>query len=403
MTVNMSYLTWVVGLVACGMGVALLGSVKIALSEKLGIGEDRIGGLISMFGFSMMPVVLFMGFATDLVDKKLVMVAGAVLMVAAAVILGRARTYGAALVSVLLLSAGWSSLINVLNVLMQPALGGDQTYAMNLGNFFFGLGAFLTPLVVVYCIRRFGLGAATLVLGFLGLVCGVLVLRVDFGELVGRVAGTTGDTGSGSAAGLGDLLRHRTLWLCAFAMFFYGPLEATMAGWATTYLGESGVGPARAATWLSGFWLAFTGSRLATALVVGRHPLPSEGGATAFVAILSALTLCVWLGVILLRSKAVAPLFVVGAGFVYGPLFPTLMGALISSLGEHAGALGGRAVGTFFFVGAIGWTFMPMAIGALAKRGGIRRGFVVAAWAAGGLLAVAVALHFDHAVLAVRS
>ncbi|HPA19356.1 MAG TPA: MFS transporter [Verrucomicrobiae bacterium] len=397
---NLAYPVWIAGLLACGMGVALLGSTKVALTEKLGIGEDRVGGLISMFGFAMMPVVLLMGFATDLVDRKLIMISGSFLMVAAPVMLGRARSYMGALVAVLLLSAGWSSLVNVLNVLMQPAFGGDQTYAMNLGNFFFGLGAFATPLVVAFCLKRYGLAVATLGLGVLGLVCGALALGIDF-KALGQGMGAAG-VHPAVAARLGDLLAHRTLWLCALAMFFYGPLEATMAGWATTYLGESGMKPARAAAWLSGFWLAFMGSRLATALIVSRHPLPADGGPTAFVAILSTLVLGVWLAVVFLRSSAVAPLLVVAAGLVYGPLFPTLMGAMISSLGEHAASLGGRAVGIFFLVGAVGWTFIPMAIGALAKTGGIRRGFLVAVCAAAGLLAVALVLHFNYGILATK-
>lgn len=395
---NLAYPVWITGLLASGMGVALLGSIKVPLVEKLGMGEDRVGGLISMFGFAMMPVVLFMGFASDMVDRKLVMMLGAALMMVAPMLIGRARGYGGALVAVLLLSAGWSSLVNVLNVLMQPAFGGDQTYAMNLGNFFFGLGAFLTPLVVAFCLKRFGLPTATLILGCLGLICGVLALAVDFKALAaGAVA--AGGQAPAASAGLGDLLAHRTLWLSALAMFFYGPLEAAMAGWATTYLGDRGMRPARAAAWLSGFWLAFMGSRLATAMVVGRHPLPAEGGATAFVAILAALTLVLWLCVVFVRAPLAAPLLVIGAGLVYGPLFPTLMGSLISSLGQQATVFGGRAVGMFFFVGAIGWTFIPMAIGALARKGGIRRGFIVAVLAAAGLVIVTLALHFNYAVL----
>ncbi len=185
---NLTYLVWITGLLASGMGVALLGSIKVPLTEKLGIGEDRVGGLISMFGFAMMPVVLFMGFASDLVDRKLVMVLGAALMVIAPMLLGKARTYAGAMTAVLLLSAGWSSLVNVLNVLMQPAFGGDQTYAMNLGNFFFGLGAFLTPLAVAFCLKRFGFAAATFGLGILGLICGVLTLGIDFKALADSVA-----------------------------------------------------------------------------------------------------------------------------------------------------------------------------------------------------------------------
>jgi len=59
---NLELPTWIAGLLACGMGVALLGSVKIALAQRLQMDEARVGGLVSMFGFAMIPVMLAMGF-----------------------------------------------------------------------------------------------------------------------------------------------------------------------------------------------------------------------------------------------------------------------------------------------------------------------------------------------------
>ena len=43
-------------LLVTGMGAALLGSVKLALASRLKIDEARVGGLVSLFGFVMIPV-----------------------------------------------------------------------------------------------------------------------------------------------------------------------------------------------------------------------------------------------------------------------------------------------------------------------------------------------------------
>ena len=102
----MAYPTWITGLLACGMGVALLGSVVMVLSRRLEIDEARVGGLVSMFGFAMIPVMLVMGFLTDLLDKQVVVIAGSLLVVASLVVLSRAKKYASALLAVLLLSAG---------------------------------------------------------------------------------------------------------------------------------------------------------------------------------------------------------------------------------------------------------------------------------------------------------
>ena len=55
--------------------------------------------------------------------------------------------------------------------------------------------------------------------------------------------------------------------------------------------------------------------------------------------------------------------------------------------------LGGRAVGLFFMVGGVGWSVIPMLIGAYARRTSIQRGFLIAVGAAVGLTVMAIALH----------
>jgi fucose permease len=80
---------------------------------------------------------------------------------------------------------------------------------------------------------------------------------------------------------------------------------------------------------------------------------------------------------------------VVVAGLVFGPIFPTLMAVL---LGHFAPRVHGRAVGLLFAIGGIGWTTIPILIGAYARRVGVQRGFVFAVATALGLCAVAVGL-----------
>ncbi len=392
---NLAIPTWIAGLLATGMGVALLGSVKVSLARRLQMDEARVGGLVSMFGFAMIPVMLAMGFLTDLLDKQVVMIAGSLLMVASLLILSRAGRYWDAIVAVLLLSAGWSGLINVLNVLMQPAFGGEQTYAMNLGNFFFGLGAFLTPLIIAFLLQRAGFTPALLVLAALALLSGVLALGLDFAQLTKPASEEAAAqvASGGAAAGITLLLGHPVMWLCALGLLFYAPLEATMAAWATTYLGERGLSEGLAATFLSAFWLAFMTSRLATALLVDYFPLP-KAGPTMLIIVLSGLCVFVWAGVVFSRSRGMAIAMVIAAGLVYGPTFPTLVGSLLDNLAEYK-PLHGRAVGLFFAIGGIGWSVIPMLIGAYARRRGVQRGFLIAAAAAVGLFAIALALHFQ--------
>ena len=64
------------------MGVALLGSVKVPLARRLQIDEARVGGLVSVFGFALIPVMPTAGLITDLVGKQAVLMAGSLLIAA---------------------------------------------------------------------------------------------------------------------------------------------------------------------------------------------------------------------------------------------------------------------------------------------------------------------------------
>src|SRR4026207_1690457 len=118
---SMLTLMQIAALAVAGMCHALLGSVKVPLARKLNIDEARVGGLVSVFGFTLIPMVLVFGFLVDAAGKQAVLAGGFVLLIAAIVLLARLRSYPIALVAVLLLGTGWSALVNVLNVTSPPA------------------------------------------------------------------------------------------------------------------------------------------------------------------------------------------------------------------------------------------------------------------------------------------
>jgi fucose permease len=371
----------VAALLVTGMGVALLGSVKLPLARRLEIDEARVGALVSVFGFIMIPVVPSAGFVTDLVGKQAVLVAGSVLIAAGLALLGRSRSYAVAFAAVVLLGAGWSAAVNVVNVIVPTAFGGSKAYATNLANVFFGMGAFLTPLGVSALLRRVPLAQALTVLGGLALVPGLLVFGVD--SCAFAAAPNPAAPSAAAGPGIRTLLADPMLWLCAFALFFYAPLEATTAAWATTYLGEKGQREALAANILAGFWLMFMAARLVTAF-----SLP-EGGETTLILALALACVAVLTGVVFNQDPAVSAILVLTAGGVFGPIFPTIMAIL---LGHFDAAIHGRAVGMLFAIGGIGWTVIPILIGTYARRTSVQRGFLIAAGSAIGLCLIALML-----------
>src|SRR5947209_14195394 len=107
----------IAALLVTGLGAALLGSIKIPLASRLKIDEARVGGLVSLFGFIMMPVIFTAGFVTDLVGRQVVFLSGYLLLALGLGLLAQARSYRWALAGVVLLGCGWSLLVNVGNVL----------------------------------------------------------------------------------------------------------------------------------------------------------------------------------------------------------------------------------------------------------------------------------------------
>ena len=339
-----------------------------------------------MFGFVTIPVILSAGFVTDLVGKQPVVIGGCLLMAVSLIVLGKAGRYGSALAGIILLSASWAALVNVINPMAALTFGGSKAYSMNLACFCYGVGALSAPLAVGFLERRMGLTRALFSLAGLFMVPVLLAAAANFGTLAEAAEAAPGD--AAAAVGIGTLLQDPIMWLCIAAILFYGPLEAATGAWTTTYLGEHGVSEGSATSLLSVFWLTYTASRLATALgekVVG---LPA-GGERMMILILAIGAAGVLSGFVWGRGKGMAIAMVIGAGLVFGPIFPMIMAVL---LGHFDVSVHGRAVGLMFAMGGIGTVTIPAAMGAYAKRTSVSRGFLIAVGAAIGLAATALIL-----------
>jgi fucose permease len=366
----------IAALVTAGTCHALLGSVKVPLARKLGIDEARVGGLVSVFGFTLIPAVLAAGFLVDAFGKQAVLSGGFVLLIVSLVTLARSGNYPTALVAVLLLGAGWSALVNVLNVTTPPAFlpidqihakNGDGpsnfAYAMNLGDFIFGMGAFATPILIALLVPRIRLDRTLLVPAALAAV----PLSLGFGVDWSRLATPPHES---IAAGFGELLTDPIVLICCAAFFCHVPIEASIAAWATTLMTDRGTSDRTAATLLSVFWLTFTGSRLVTALT-----LPA-GYDTFLITALAICCIAFTLGIAFSRSAQLTCALVVVAGAILGPIFPTLIAVLLAHVDP---AHHGRTVGVFFCIGGIGWTAIPLLVGSYARRTSVQRAFLITA------------------------
>lgn len=378
------------GLPVTGMCYSVLGALKLPLSERLNMHEAKVGGLVSSFGFMVGPIILICGFLADSLGRKGVWIGGSILVALSLILLARTTRYSVAVIAVALLSAGWAAMINVGNVLMYLAYPENVFKATNLFDFFFGVGAFLTPTITVLLIRRIGFTRGITILGVLVLIPAIYSLAV-------QMQGTAVAKPVGFGAVIGDPI----MWFCGIILLLWVPIESCTAAWTTTFVknvapaGEPQERSARVAAWtLSAFWLCFMGSRLLAALIFhsGKVSDPVAAARTTHI-VLAALTIVVLLGIIYSRQRTMTIALIVIAGLLYGPFFPNLMAILLSHFQVE---VHGRAVGTLFGMASIGWTIIPIIIGRVADKSDLQRGFLVAV-GTGVLLLGLVIAHFVYA------
>ncbi len=366
----------ILALTAAGMCHALLGSIKVPLAERLSINEERVGGLLSAFGFTTIPMAFAAGIFADTFGRQVVIVIAFVTLILSVLVLSKAKRYMSALIAVILLALGWSALVNVLNVLQGSAFlplfrdGAPLSSAMNFGDFIFGMGAFIMPIAVVFLLNKIKFQKTFLTFSFFLMLPLVLIFFVNWQPL-------TLDTAANINLGIGSLLVDRQVLMLCMAFFFYVGIEACTALWATTLMIDRGMSTRSATTYLSVFWLTFTSARLLAAFL-----LPAGMDIPVLIALSVGCIICT---LVLATSKTsihtLAGILVIA--LIMAPIFPILIAQVLGYVNDTFGPeLGGRSVGLFFSIGGFGWAILPLLAGMVANRYSAQKAFYVLAGSA---------------------
>jgi fucose permease len=342
-----------------GMVLALVGSLKLALSKRLGIGEGRVGGLLSALHLAFIPMMLLAGILVDRMGIRIMLIVGCGLIALGFYLLAVRASYMAALGALSLVGVG-AALVGTASVVLMPAFfPGDVNKigaAVNLGMVFFALGSLVTPTLVDMLLRTYDLERFQRTLICLGVVCLVpAVVVATQWNAVGQFQP------EGQSTGLGELLGEARIWLAGLVFFLYGPLEFAVGTWATTYLLEHGYSDRRAARLLSGFWLMFLAGRVLTAFLEDQRVLGANGD-RVLIPILG-LTAAVVLGNLMsapATKKTGVGLLILG--LILGPIFPTLV-AMVLKFGYAPGT----SYGTVFAIGSLGGLILAPLIGLYAR------------------------------------
>jgi FHS family Na+ dependent glucose MFS transporter 1 len=217
---------------------------------------------------------------------------------------------------------------------------------MNGLHFCFGLGAFLTPIVV----NQSDLLSEDVTWAFWVLALFMLPVAAWLLRLTSPTVQSDSEEGSARQAD------HRLLALMVVFFFLHVGAEMSYGGWVATYAETTGLASETGARYVnSAFWGAFTLSRLIS-IPVSLRFRPGT-------ILLGGLLGCVGsLAVILLLPDSLTALWLgsIGMGISIAPMFPTSI-----SLAERRMAITGQVTGWFLVGASIGSMSIPLLIGQL--------------------------------------
>lgn len=337
-----------------GVVISCLGALKLPLSRRLGINNAKFGGLISTLMLTSMVIVLVIGPVIDWAGHESVTIFGLAAAAAGILAVALSRRYAQAFVGSVLLGVGGISLCMVSSTLFPVVFfgGTNPPAASNLGNSFFGAGAFLAAFVAGAFQKNEG-DSHTRAPGI------ILALLIMAGVVPALLASYPPANPSGyDFAKALSLLVHPVVITAALTFFMSAGIDNTLGNWISTYLVEFGFSDRSANMMLSLFWVCYLGARLAASAVV------STDLAAASAVALSAATILALCAMLFNRSRAGAVTLVILSACVIAPITPTVTGLMFAKIDR---SLYGSAFSIFFAIGLLGSSTIPAAVGVFSK------------------------------------
>jgi len=231
----------------------------------------------------------------------------------------------------------------------------SRTSAVNLLNFFWGVGAVLCSLLVTWSAAR------NLIPAFLGAVTVLLLLLA---VVMRGFPFPAAEKSPEHAVRWGPIARSPVIWLFALVFFFYPGAETAVGGWIGSYVSRLGArGAAMASLMPAFFWAALTlGRALGTALLRGvSEPPVLRGG---FAAATLGIGLMLW-----------APNLttVIAGALLTGLSYATLYPITVSRFSHHFG-IAARSIGAVMFsLASLGPAMIPWLVGVTSQATGSLR------------------------------
>lgn len=349
-----------------------LGSFIPFLRETYGFSYDLSGILLSCQSAGNMISVLIAGILPSLLGRRRSILVTSVWMAVGYLIFVSGLGNPSLLIAAFLMTGiarGGNS--NFANTMISTLPGDRAARGYNLLHGCFAVGALLSPLMLVLCVRLWPSGGWRLVAG---LLCGLSLCQL---AVYAKMPLPFEEHKRGVRTVDYSFLRVKLFWLGSAMLFFYISTEYAIVGWLVTYFQDAGIlGADQAQMMNSLLWLVIFLGRMIGAGLTGRISrnklLLADGfGLFAFFLLL-----------FFSRSPVPVVLGLIGTGLFMATIYPT-------AFAFGSDCIRGNDFGCSIMIltGSIGGVLTPALVGFASEQAGIRAGMGLVATFTGLLLA----------------
>jgi fucose permease len=331
---------------ALGLMTAALGPMLPDLAKQTGSTLAAIGSVFTALFLGALISQIISGPLGDRLGMGVVLWGGMVLLAVGSLGVCFSPWLPLTLALAFLAGLGHGAVDLGANLLVATAFGEKNVSAVNLLNMFFGVGAFVGPVIASVTLRLWSTAVPAMWVSAI-----MLLLLLPFLNGLRSVAATA-TAHPQPAVRVGDgIYRSPLLWLLGGLILTYVGTEAGIGGWTTTYMVRTTpLLMDQAAMVTAGFWLALTAGRMVSAAIGLRVPSVHLLGASLMGATLGAGLLVVSLGVPALSIAAVLLI-----GFSFGSVYPTVMAIIASAFVQGPG----KAASVVAAMGSVGGMVLP--------------------------------------------
>lgn len=361
--------------IALGILTAAIGPVLPYLAGNTLSTLESVGAIFTALFLGAFLAQIGAGTLTDKLGPRPVLITGLVIMSAGMVGVTFSRSLPMMLASGLLAGLGHGAVDISVNLLAARVFQERSTAAVNLVNFFFGVGAVAGPAMASFTINRWNTGIPVIWVGV-----GILLLSIPF--IAFFLLSPLAKPMKAVEVKREPFYRSPLLWIAGLILFLYVGAENGMGGWTGTYMQKTtAITADKAALVVSGFWMTLTLGRLIGAYLGTRWTSDRLVAVSFAGAVIGGLLLVFTTGNLALTVTAVLI-----TGLFFGPIYPTTFSISASLFKESSG----KAAGLIVALASLGGMFLPPLQGVVLTRFGSQSSMMLIALYTIGMLGVNV-------------